>query len=700
MLKTLTVVLAFIILALVVAAAGLMPARAQGLPAKPSGVSVAAGARADEVTVSWQAADDATLYRIGWVAFDKIVAVRNANRHWLDAFAFTDVSNYGQSAHPLDGLLPGVQYAFIVGSVNSRFGTAAWSDWVYLTTAEAATQCPAGAGNPPEPQAPDPTPTPTPDPNATPTPTPEPGATPTATPQPDAAVTPTPTPVAVGVDYDRDDNGLIEINSLAQLDAVRHDLDGDGVSAHTGGYAEAFPDAASGMGCFRKQCQGYELVANLDFDTNGNGQIDEGDAWWDDGNGWYPIGEVKYPFNTVLDGNGHTIANLYIDWTDTTHIGLFRRTGRDAVIRNLTLTQAYVAGGAEKVGALAGWNGGQIANSHISGEVTGGSEVGGLAGRSSGTISGSHSSVSVSGNAIVGGLVGRNDGTITNSYATGSINGKLRSVGGLIGVSTGDITNSYATGNVTGEGHYAGGLMGANTGSITKSYATGDVSSEGYYIGGLIGGSGGSRTLDFATTGASGRRYGSQDGTVIASHATGNVTGEGNSVGGLIGHSNSTVIASYATGNVTGDERVGGLIGKAWDSAASFRRNHSTISSSYATGNVTGNGRVGGLVGSGGNITDSYAAGQITAGDRYVGGLTWNGSLVTRSYWDTQTTGQSQGSRDALYYGVGKTTREMQRPTGPTGIYADWDPEYWDFGTSRQYPVLKYEGMDVGAQRR
>ena len=30
-------------------------------------------------------------------------------------------------------------------------------------------------------------------------------------------------------DYDTDDDGLIEISTLEQLDAVRYDLDGDGV---------------------------------------------------------------------------------------------------------------------------------------------------------------------------------------------------------------------------------------------------------------------------------------------------------------------------------------------------------------------------------------------------------------------------------------------------------------------------------------
>ena len=46
----------------------------------------------------------------------------------------------------------------------------------------------------------------------------------------------------------------------------------------------------------------------------------------------------------------------------------------------------------------------------------------------------------------------------------------------------------------------------------------------------------------------------------------------------------------------------------------------------------------------------------------------------------------------------GKTARE-QHPTAPSGIYADWDPEVWDFGTPHQYPVLRFRGMDITIQR-
>ena len=76
--------------------------------------------------------------------------------------------------------------------------------------------------------------------------------------QPAAASLPEPGTVTMGAapqqasgDYDADDDGLIEISNLVQLNAIRHDLDGDGspTSANPDAYAAAFPGAVAGMGC-------------------------------------------------------------------------------------------------------------------------------------------------------------------------------------------------------------------------------------------------------------------------------------------------------------------------------------------------------------------------------------------------------------------------------------------------------------------
>ena len=93
------------------------------------------------------------------------------------------------------------------------------------------------------------------------------------------------------IDYDSDDNNLIEVGSLEQLNAVRWDLDGNGASDNDG-YTAAFPDALPGMGCDPTDgCAGYELTADLDFDTDNDGSTFTYDA---DGNAVPDAGDDYY----------------------------------------------------------------------------------------------------------------------------------------------------------------------------------------------------------------------------------------------------------------------------------------------------------------------------------------------------------------------------------------------------------------------
>ena len=97
-------------------------------------------------------------------------------------------------------------------------------------------------------------------------------------------------------DYDADNDGLIEIDSLARLNAVRWDLDGDGTPAagNETGYAAAFPDAPFLMGC-PSGCTGYELTGDLEFGT-----WDANNAYWNGGSGWDPIGDDTEPLHRHL----------------------------------------------------------------------------------------------------------------------------------------------------------------------------------------------------------------------------------------------------------------------------------------------------------------------------------------------------------------------------------------------------------------
>ena len=123
------------------------------------------------------------------------------------------------------------------------------------------------------------------------------------------------------VDYDTDDDGLIEISNLAQLDAVRHDLNGDGAPAFNGAvsYGAAFPNRGSRTACGGLiGCVGYELRADLDFDTNASGDADAGDTYWNDGAGWVPIDAPFGGYAAIFEGNGHTISHLLVNRDDST----------------------------------------------------------------------------------------------------------------------------------------------------------------------------------------------------------------------------------------------------------------------------------------------------------------------------------------------------------------------------------------------
>ena len=178
-----------------------------------------------------------------------------------------------------------------------------------------------------------------------------------------------------------------------------------------------------------------------------------------------------------------------------------------------------------------------------------------------------------------------------------------------------------------------------------------------------------------------------------------NVTGSINS-GVLGGDNNGAIVACYTTGKAQGNGAVGGLVGSV---------NGGSVNSAYSTAYVTANGSVGGLVGyfwSGSGITNSYSTGRVTSAGSNVGGLI-GGALVgaTNSYWDTSTSGQSTSAGGSG--AVGKTTRQLQTPTGYTGIYANWNANLdgvtgnddpWTFGNKMQYPMLDYKGMSTNPQ--
>ncbi len=353
-------------------------------------------------------------------------------------------------------------------------------------------------------------------------------------------------------DYDNDDDGLIEVANLAQLNAIRWDLDGDGTpSSNTAGYSAAFSNAAAGMGCPAGGCTGYELAENLDFDTNGNGQADSGDDYWNGGEGWDPIGSTNDRFSASFDGGGHRISNLHID-REGNDLGLFGYATAGSEIKNIGLIKASVTGTGDGRG----------------------SHIGGLVGVNRGAIDNSYASDGmISGNDIVGGLVGGNYGSVTNSHSSANVTGQGFYAGGLVGRMCGPISNSYASGDVNGDSH-VGGLAGGSLlcepglSPITASYATGRVTGNSS-VGGLVG---------------------SSRDPINDSYATGNVIGD-TKVGGLVGGTNApstTITNSYATGRVTGHSDVGGLLGYNFTSGTTATSSYWDIDTSGQTSSAVG----------------------------------------------------------------------------------------------------------------
>jgi hypothetical protein len=225
------------------------------------------------------------------------------------------------------------------------------------------------------------------------------------------------------VDYDLDDDGLIEINDLADLNEIRNHLDG----------AALYGDST---GCPEGGCNGFELTTDLDFDTNGDGQMNEQDTYWNDGQGWEPIGANSLnPFTTNFHGNGHQVRNLYIDRTG--NAGLFGYIAgyetQPIRISEVVLTgpMTSITGGYD-TGIFAGAIlDAKVDRLFISGTVNGGRHVGGLAGRTlNSTVSNVFSSAVILVGYDKGGIIGRlKNADLSNSLATGYIEGR----GGLLG---------------------------------------------------------------------------------------------------------------------------------------------------------------------------------------------------------------------------------------------------------------------------
>ena len=494
---------------------------------------------------------------------------------------------------------------------------------------------------------------------------------------------------AANGDHDRDDDGLIEINSLEQLDAIRHDLNGDGQPDASGAedvFYGAFSQVSLRAAC-TPACRGYELSGDLDFSDPGSyasGAIDES---WTTGHGWMPLGTEASPFKATFEGNEHVVSNLYIlrieENANPQPAGLFGYLDSSAAVAGLGVLKADVTG-LQMVGALAGHNRGTVERSRSSGNVDGLGQIGGLVGENHGVIQHSRSSARVLGWSQIGSLVGSNYGSILVSHANGGASGEYET-GALVGFSQGSVEASYATGSVACKNSRCGGLMGSNYGNIAQSYAIGNVLGV-WQIGGLVGVNVGTISSSYSTGRIAGSEdvgglIGSNSGGIKVSYATGSVRARTDSAGGLVGRNSGDIVAAYAIGDVSGATIVGGIVGS---------NEAGTLRATFSVGRVESNGIRGALIGRNLPYSD------------------WESIVVQDCLWDSDVSDQ--------LYDVGEgdpsdsravRTSVLQGTAGYTGPFENWrldidnadeddNPDtglddVWHFNRTDDYPALKVD---------
>lgn len=208
---------------------------------------------------------------------------------------------------------------------------------------------------------------------------------------------------------------------------------------------------------------------------------------------WLPIANDNIRWNGNMDGQGHTISNLYIK-TAQNYVGLFGFT-RGATIQNLTFDYAKVENVSTTntkthyTGILAGYAYASTNSpAHIKGikttencTVIGQEDTGGIVGSAKINLENCENLSSVKGTGSVGGIAGssyeRNIKRCTN-YGTVENDGSGENIGGIIGYAYGTSIEDCANyGKITSTGWNAGGIAGlmSSKSSIQNVFSYGDV---------------------------------------------------------------------------------------------------------------------------------------------------------------------------------------------------------------------------------
>jgi len=276
------------------------------------------------------------------------------------------------------------------------------------------------------------------------------------------------------IDYDLDDDGLIEIESLQDLDDIRNNFTLIGQGDYAFKELKGNTLYGSSDGCPDSGCKGYELVSDLNFDTNGNGQLDSEDEFWNDGKGWDPIGGFYIKLVAEFNGNGHILHNLIMRRPGEPHLGLFAYSEL-SYLHDFSITGDLITG-AES-GGLIGYSW-KTRFENIKAELT-------ISGMAAGEECQSKCEPS-----HIGGLVGIADESDLNNILLKVEVAGLDRLGGLAGQAIGDGTNKISEiamqGDVRGD-DFIGALVGYLHNYSVNSVVVAAQLNGHQAVGGIIG---------------------------------------------------------------------------------------------------------------------------------------------------------------------------------------------------------------------
>lgn len=191
-------------------------------------------------------------------------------------------------------------------------------------------------------------------------------------------------------------------------------------------------------------------------------------------NDWIPIGYINdesiVKFNGEFNGFNHKINNLNINNPQKLYQGLFASTGSSAKINSVVVIGSVTGG--KYVGAIVGYNEGDIRNCGNEAKITCQYDVDG------------------DWNSYSGGIVGYNyNGVINGCYNKGQVNSNRWSTGGIVGRSEGgEIRNCYNIESVTSNGGEVAGICGvAEEIKLYNCYNLGTIQSGVDNVAGIIG---------------------------------------------------------------------------------------------------------------------------------------------------------------------------------------------------------------------